>query len=238
MDTKGSHWNSGSRNTGYCAIYSVALGKSYEPSYVLGSSFNGKDLPLGTQSVFASKHNPKLNLQNDEYVVYSQSACTIKYIMEMSAFGAREKSYNLNRSVLRDNLADGFGIARKIADGIEIEFNPEKLSKDVQNEISQKIAKGFDDLEKIYVRYYIKSDRIEFEGEKSDGDLIEFYPDITKDDYAFFARELKKTFAESEPEWKEKISVIKNYPLGKVINFSNVEKGKSKKAQIKQEGRD
>lgn len=237
MDTKGSHWNNGNRSTGYCAIYSVALGKCYEPSRVVGSSFSEKDLPRGTNSLCASKHNPYLGLKNDEYIVYNQSACTIKYIMEISAYGAREKTFNLNRSVLRDQLSEGFGNVHKVPDGIEVEFNPEMLSPDVQQEISQKITNKFD-IDKMYIRYHISQDRIEFEGEKADGDLIEFHPDLTRDDYAFFEREMKKTFAVSEPEWKEKMANVQNLPLGYKVDFKNLEKGQKKSQKSMEKGLD
>lgn len=205
MDVKGAVWNSGKRDTGYCAIYAVALGKSYEPNHILGSSFKGKDLPKGCLSVFASKHNPYLGLRNDEYIVYNQDACTIKYILEMSNQNVREKSYNLDRKVLRDSLKSGFSVLTKTDTGAKAELQLENLSPSAVKEITSKITKDYD-VSQLYFDYNSKADRITLDVLTNNGESISIYPNITKDDYAFLTREMKKAFADSEIEWKEKLN--------------------------------
>lgn len=218
MDVKGSCWNNGQRNTGYCAIFSVALGKCYQPSYILGSSFKGEDLPVGCSSVFANKRIPSLNLKNDEYIVYNQNACTIKYLMEMKDSNTRDKTYHLDRKVLRNCLEEGFDVLVRTPDGVMGNLNIEKLPLQAKEEINNKIISGYD-ATALFIDYNIKSDRITLEAIISDEEHITIAPDITIDDYAFLSREMKKAFAESEPEWKSLMETAKEYPSGK--NFMN-----------------
>lgn len=215
MDVKGSHWNNGRRETGYCAVYAVAIGKAYEPDHILHSSFRGSDLPKGYNSVFASKNNPKLHLRNDEYIVYDQSACTIKYLLEMSHQNVRNKEYNLNRDVLRSHMQNGFDTLIRIPDGVRAELSLEALSSPVQAEL-QKLTNGYD-VDRLFVDYNIKADKISLEATTTNGNSITLYPSVTKDDYAFLAREMKKAFAVSEVEWTSAMRSASEYPTGKPV---------------------
>lgn len=222
MDVKGSHWNSGRRETGYCAVYAVALGKCYQPNRILGSNFHGYDLPSGKNSVFASKNNPNLNLRNDEYIVYDQSACTIKYLLEMSSQWVRTKEYNLDRKMLRDSLADGFDTIIKTPDGIKAELALEQLSPSVQTELLAKITNNFQwdnfQWDRVFLDYNEKNDRISFSVSNPNGDSITASPhSITADDYAFLSREMKKAFAKSENDWKTLLKSAAAYPVGKAV---------------------
>lgn len=218
MDVKGSHWNSGKRDTGYCAVYAVALGKCYQPSYILGSSFRGSDLPQGTQSVFAGKNNPHLGLRNDEYIVYDQAACTIKYLLEMTSQNVREKQYDLDRDVLRDKLSDGFDKLVKTEDGVQAELALEQLSPAALSELSSKIYdNGLFDYQSLSIDYDERADRITLYGVCLDGTDELLLPDLTGDDYAFLAREMKKTFAVSEDAWKDLMKKASDYPVGKTV---------------------
>ncbi len=221
MDVKGAHWNSGSRETGYCAIYAVALGKSYKPDHILGSNFRGSDLPAGTQSVFASKKDPRLGLRNDEYIVYDQAACTIKYLMEISKEKVRTKEYNLSRNVLRDGLESGLDTLVKTPDGFKAELMLENLSSAVRNEISVKITDNYN-CDHLYLDYNKKQDKITFSIDTTSGDHIDIYPSVlTKDDYAFVTREMKKAFVSSENEWKALVQQAKGIATGKVVLSKN-----------------
>lgn len=200
MDVKGSRWNNGQRDTGYCAVYAVALGKCYQPNHILRSHFREKDLPKGCHSVFASKNNPHLPLKNDEYIVYNQNACTIKYLLEMAGHNVRNKEYKLDRDVLRSNIQDGFEALVKTPSGVRAELKLEVLSSSVQAEFSQKITNNYD-IDRLFIDYNEKSDSISLEATTVNGDSITLLPDITKDDYAFLSREMKKAFAKSEVEW-------------------------------------
>lgn len=215
MDVKGSHWNDGKRETGYCAVYAVAVGKAYEPDHILHSHFRGSDLPKGYDSVFASKRNPHLHLKNDEYIVYDQSACTIKYLLEMSHQSVRHKEYNLDRDVLRSRMQDGFDTLIRTPDGVRAELSLESLSHFVQAEL-QKLISNYD-TDRLFFDYSIKSDRISLEATTANGDSITLSPAITKDDYAFLAREMKKAFVESELEWTSAMRSASEYPTGKSV---------------------
>lgn len=234
MDVKGSHWNSGTRNTGYCAVYAVALGKCYQPNRSLGSNFQGKNLPDGTQSVFASKNNPKLRLRNDEYIVYNQDACTIKYLVEMSEERVRTKEYNLNRNIFRNELEKGIESFVKSPDGISVEIITELLPKSVQVELEEKITKNFD-YNRLYIDYNNKSDQISLSVSSINGDRKIICPSITKDDYVFLSREMKKAFAESEPVWKETMLNIANIEIGKEVFKENSEEKKKNKPLEKEQ---
>lgn len=218
MDVAGSHWNSGTRQSGYCAIYAVALGKCYQPSRVLGSNFREKDLPAGTTSVYASKGS--MNLRNDEYVVYNQSACTIKYLVEMAEQRVRTKEFNLDRDVLRNNIAKGLNTLFKTSDGVKAEIIIEQLPKAVQAELEAKVTKDFD-CNRLYIDYNEKSDRISLDITTVNGNSKTIKPLLTNDDYTFLAREMKKAFVESENEWKELMSSTKEYALGKPVANKN-----------------
>lgn len=237
MDVKGSHWNDGKRETGYCAVYAVAVGKSYEPDRILGSSFRGSDLPRGYDSVFASKHNSRLHLQNDEYIVYDQSACTIKYLLEMSHQNVKHKEYHLDRDCLRSQMQDGFDTLIRTPDGVRAELSMELLTPSVQSELSHKLTSGHD-VDRLFLDYNIKSDKISLEATTGNGDSIMLYPLITKDDYAFLAREMKKAFAESELEWKATMRTASEYPVGKTVmdRYGTLPKDEPKRQAGKEKG--
>lgn len=240
MDVVGSHWNNGQRTTGFCAVYAVALGNCYQPDHVLGSNFTGRDLPQGKHSVFAGKNNPRLGLRNDEYVVYNQSACTIKYLLEMTHQKVRTKEYSLDRSVLRNNLAEGFDTITKTPDGVKAELAPERLSHSVQRELASKITDNFR-YDRLYIDYNEKSDRISFSITDPNGNSRSVYPgSITSDDCAFLSREMKKAFVESETDWKALMRTAAAYPVGKTVASKDgvlpldEKKVKEQKSQIKE----
>ena len=222
MDVKGSHWNSGRRDTGYCAVYAVALGKCYQPNYILGSDFRGKDLPAGTQSVFAGKNNPHLGLHNDEYIVYDQSACTIKYLMEMTSHNVREKTYSFDRNIIRDNLSVGLVRLDKTTNGVSVRLDTTRLSTDVRAEL----AKVTGDSEIVTINYNARTDRISL---LSDESTVIDTP--TKDDLAFISREMKKSFVASEDEWKKLISDTAEYTVGTTVAKKAERKNKRKEAE-------
>lgn len=195
MDVKGSRWNNGQEETGYTAIYSVALGKVYEPNHILGSHFTANDLPHGCNSVFASKHNPHLGLANDEYIVFSQDACTIKYMMEMSHHYVRDLDFSIDRKALRNSFMEHTG-DMKIGDKglleVPIYFNamPQKAQDELRTHFNGA------DLSELQVIINPQLDRIAFNDGKKD-----LNPNLTSDDLKFLFREVKKNFAEGNYEW-------------------------------------
>lgn len=216
MDTVGSCWNNGQRDTGYTAVFCVNLGEVYEPNRILGSSFRSQDLPHGKNSVFASKHNRNLGLKNDEYIVFNQSACTIKYMLEMKSPFAPELEFNLNRNAIRDNLEQGFGDLIKSSQGLRCELIVEQLPSPALEEVARKITDGHD-CNQLFVDYNSKSDTIEFTVVDCSGDTKTISPNLTKDDYKFFSREMKKSYVDSENEWKALVKSSADMPLGKTV---------------------
>ena len=78
----GSYWASGKSSKGYLAVYDVAVGKTLDVyDYGAYSTFTAKDMKAnGTDSLFAHKGSM---LRNDEIVVYSEAAASIRYLIEI-----------------------------------------------------------------------------------------------------------------------------------------------------------
>lgn len=80
---EGSYWARGKSDLGLIALFEVVTGKSYDVySHSSNlSSFREKDIKaLHCDSLFAHKGSM---LYNDEIVVYNESACTIRYLIEV-----------------------------------------------------------------------------------------------------------------------------------------------------------
>ena len=218
MDVKGARWNSGQFETGYTAIFSVALGKAYEPNRILGSTFTGKDLPNGCDSIFASKKNPRLKLMNDEYIVFDQSACTIKYMMEMSHHFVKDLDYSIDRKALRNSLIDHTGNLVKEGTGV---FNVQLFIEDMPDKARNELLSHFhgEPLDDLTVTFDIRSNRITaFTVPLDDGTgTKDIQPDLTTDDRKFLFREIKKNFAEGEFEWSGVMKTGNTLNRGDVI---------------------
>lgn len=234
MDTAGSVWNNGQRDSGFMAIYSVALGKCCKPTGALRSNFGANDLPNGCLSVYADKN--MTGLRNDEYIVYRQEQCTIKYLVEMTKQNVREKTYNIDRKAVRmtpknEGLGAGFDTLVKTPEGVKAELNLNRLSDKCRSEIERCVSKSNDNLTFIY---HEKTDTISFELINSDGTVKEFENmGTTKDDNDFLCREMKKAFAESETVWKSIMQKADTIQLGKtVISKSDDKPPKKAKANI------
>jgi poly [ADP-ribose] polymerase len=218
MDCKGSRWNNGQQDTGYTAIYSVALGKVYEPNRILGRSFTFKDLPDGCDSVFASKRNPYIGLANDEYIVYSQDACTIKYMLEMSHRFVRDLDFNIDRKAVRDAIMEHTGDMTKKPGGfVEVPVYVEQMSQEAQGALSSRF--GGEDISTLTVTINPVRDRIEdFTVPLDDGTGTKgLHPDLTNDDLKFLLREIKKNFAEGNYEWSQVVKLTEQMKVGEKI---------------------
>lgn len=218
MDCKGSRWNNGQQETGYTAIYSVALGKVYEPNRILGSSFRGSDLPKGCDSVFASKKNPHLGLANDEYIVYSQDACTIKYMMEMSHHFVRDLDFSIDRKAVRDSVMEHTGEMTKKHGGLlEVPVYVEQMSQKAQDALLSHF-RG-EDISTLAITIDPAKDRIEgFTVSLDDGTGTKgLHPDFTGDDLKFLLREVKKNFAEGNYEWTQLTKLADQMKVGEKI---------------------
>lgn len=215
MDVKGSRWNDGQRDSGYMAVYAVALGKCYKPTTALHSVFDKDNLRDGCLSVYADKH--LTGLKNDEYIVYDQSQCTIKYLLEMTKSNVRDLSFNLNRKVLRNNLDSGFETLERTPKGLIAELNVANLSPSVQQELFS-VALANYDVNRLFIEYDTKQDKIEFViRDSADVEISTELPTITRDDRHFIMREMKKSFAESEHEWRKLVEQAQQEKVGEVV---------------------
>jgi poly [ADP-ribose] polymerase len=215
MDVKGSCWNNGKRDSGYMAVYAVALGKCYMPKKALSETFNKDELKYGCLSVYADKRLVKL--ENDEYIVYDQSQCTIKYLLEMTKSDVRGLSFNLDRKVIRNSLDSGFEKLERSPSGLIAELNIPKLSQTVFSELFDKALAHYD-VDRLFFEYDIKQDKISFVIQDSDGVQISTeLPEITRDDRKFLMREMKKSFADSEPEWRKLAEQSEKEKVGAIV---------------------
>jgi len=85
---RGSYWSNGSSNKAYLAIFEFNLGKKWNlinKSKSYESWMSKIDLKMlkekGFDSVFAKGG---ADLRNDEYIVYENNRCTIKYLIELT----------------------------------------------------------------------------------------------------------------------------------------------------------
>lgn len=225
MDVKGSRWNDGQEETGYTAIFSVALGKVYEPSRVLGSSFTAKDLPRGCDSVFASKHNPNLHLQNDEYIVYSQDACTIKYMMEMSHHHVRDLDFSIDRKALRDSFMEHTDDMTVLSGGeLSVPIQVGEMSDSARTELLSHFSdKGISELTVVidpkadHIQNFTAPLAVDAAKGTHDFSRAVLKHDFTKDDLKFLLREVKKNFAEGNYEWSCLTKLAESLQKGDVI---------------------
>ncbi len=227
MDTKYSHWNDGKRETGYTAVYAVALGKCYEPTTSLRSSFSKKDLPKGCCSVYADKR--KTGLHNDEYIIYDESQCTLKYLVEFTHKAVKELEFNLDRRLLRNEIGLAFEGLKSLGKGIiETILDLEALSPAAKNEMEKFFPNKDYEICVVYTPDRGKG-KIEFFGNGKMGDRITFSPNFTNNDKAFLMREMKKAFCDSELEWKEIVKVAEKTKKNEQIKFDKDDKsGKEK----------
>ena len=215
MDTKGSIWNSGKRETGYMALYDVALGKCYDATCAL-TRWDKRDVTKrGCMSVRALPINT--GLENAEYIIYDQSQCTIRYLCEFRNNSARELTFNLERNAIRNNLSNGFDKMYKSNEGvIRMEIDLSKLPEAAIEEINDKILNNLD-CDRLFVDYLSIEDKIVFMAQSyANGDYLRLSPVLTNDDYDFFKREVKKSFADRESDWKSIISNADKHKVGEL----------------------
>jgi poly [ADP-ribose] polymerase len=86
---RGSYWASGSANQAFLALYQVNLGKHWDLfdggkryDYSMGRLNLATIGQKGYNSVFA---RGGADLMNDEYIIYEEPRCTVKYLIELKA---------------------------------------------------------------------------------------------------------------------------------------------------------
>lgn len=225
MDTKSSCWNRGStRDTGYISVSLVACGKAYTPTHILGSHFFEKDLPAGCGCVYApsklKNSNLGYRLKNDEYVVFNQDACTIKNLLEMKDYDARELNFSIDRKGLRNELIDHTTPLVKISDHkFRTEILYEQLSDAAAKELGSIMP--LDGKYHLVAEYDATLDKTAFYkvDDKDNEQLL--LPSLTNDDYSFIQREIKKNFAKGEFEFVTAIKESDDKPIGYAITTLN-----------------
>ena len=206
------------------------------PTTSLGSSFNKNSLPNGCLSVYAEKN--RVGLRNDEYVVYDQAQCTIKYLMEMSA-RTREMDFSLNRKALINTIHEGVDSLIKIPNGVRAEIKLENFDFDKEtwgSVILRNLEMCRIDASRIYMDYNAKQDTYSFTVEQSNGEILELHPTelgaFTKDDARFTLREMKKVFAKSEDEWKEIMRTAEKTLTGRKVEVDKKDETEKNRQQI------
>lgn len=222
MDVSGSVWNDGKRESGYTAVYAVALGKCYKPCGALGSQFTAKDLKDGCLSVYADKN--RTGLRNDEYIVYDQRQCTIKYLLEMTKYDVRELEFSFDRKDLRDKMTESIRELTKIPNGLRAELIFETLPDNALSLIEDRIITPFE-ADRVFIDYDVKRDKISFTVVDYNGNSKEVNTDFTKDDIKFLTREFKKAFADREGNWKEIVVQSHNYRTGEKVIDKDADSG-------------
>ena len=95
-DIYGSYWAHGTQNTGYMALFEVAMGKPYEiKDGWLNGDFRYKDLKYGCHSVWAKAGS---SLRNDECIVYREDQCNMKYLVEVDNDRDRDFSFDIKKA--------------------------------------------------------------------------------------------------------------------------------------------
>ena len=216
MDTKGSVWNSGKRDTGYMALYDVALGKCYDAKGALTRWDKSDVMSRGCMSVRALPKNT--GLENAEYIVYDQSQCTIRYLCEFKSNRANELIFNLDRNALRNNLSNGLNDMYKRHDGsIRMEIDLTKLPEAAITEINARILENMD-CDRLFVDYLPIEDKVSFVAQSyMDGAYQPLSPNLTNDDLSFFTREVKKGFVDRESKWKAIVRDASKYKAGELV---------------------
>ena len=191
----GSYWRGGNDNTGYLALFEVATGKSYSPNHTLsGTASSLKDdlNKRGCLSVWAKEKSGFL--RNDEVIVYRDEQVTIRYIVEVSA---NEK--NLEHDVVpfkRDddiNLQNAFASPVYKDNAFTSYVDATKLNDTVKSELSKVIGTISNDSKIIFS---IDDDNT-FSLKKDGKDYV-----LKEGDERYLSREMKKTFFDSEKEFK------------------------------------
>ena len=83
-DMRGSYWVGGSKQTGYLALFEVAMGKPYEPTQWLSGRFSAKDLPNNCHSTWVYPAKVK-NLYNEECIVYDERQANMVALIEIDS---------------------------------------------------------------------------------------------------------------------------------------------------------
>lgn len=83
-DMRGSYWVGGSKQTGYLALFEVAMGKPYEPTQWLSGRFSAKDLPNNCHSTWVYPAKVK-SLYNEECIVYDERQANMVALIEIDS---------------------------------------------------------------------------------------------------------------------------------------------------------
>ena len=101
--------------------------------------------------------------------------------------------------------------------GLIAELNVANLSPSVQQELFS-VALANYDVNRLFIEYDTKQDKIEFViRDSADVEISTELPTITRDDRHFIMREMKKSFAESEPEWRKLVEQAQQEKVGEVV---------------------
>ena len=153
-----------------------------------------------------------VGLQNNEFIVYNEAQCTVRYIMEVSGTNTKELEFNTNRDVLRNALRPAVKEVVNNEKEISVTIDTSKLKGKAKTEMEKFFGSGT-----FPFIYNAKSETFDF-GQAS----------LTQDDVRFLSREIKKCFAESDKQWRELLNTKKNI---KAIPVKRVKKNEEISAE-------
>lgn len=195
----GSYWRGGNDNSGYLALFDVAVGKSYMPTATNSWSPSEALRKLKDKGnydcVWAKEgNNGGFHLYNDEVIVYRNEQQTIKYLVEI-----QNKERNFSLDITKNCFNDkSFTDFTRISDGIEVTMQTDNEKLGLTQGTVFKIVNNYLSIDK-------KSTTKRF----------------SNDDLWFIEREVKKCFFESEAEYEQflnetKDCIGKNFADGKL----------------------
>lgn len=186
------NWNNGQDSHGYLALFEVATGNPYIITNTYASSIRP---PYNSLWYQAGKGG---SFRDDEIVVYSDNACTLKYMVKIDS-DPHPRHYHLNPS--HCHLDNGVTELVKDKAGVYGRLDITELSDKDRNYIGRKFNFTSADDVRIY------EDKITVNRK-----ALTAYQDgtsITKDDLWYLFREVKKNFFEKESEYEKAVENVK-----------------------------
>lgn len=194
-------YSSGSEK--YIALFNVAVGKPYTTDVYFGDtggitvdgkhlnrSMSFNQLPYDTQSVFykGSTWKPR-----HEIVIYKQEQCDMQYLIVCEPYRQKDVRFSMHLSVPFVNLEKDGTVYK--ADAELSDYCKKELVKITRGTAEIKKARAEIDIESGHFSLYVNSQKLPV--------------NLTNDEHDRLARDFKKSFFESEHDWKKDIEAQK-----------------------------
>lgn len=192
-----------SGNMKYIALFNVAVGKPYTTDVYFGDTggitvdgkhlnrgMGFKNLPYDTQSIYykGSTWKPR-----HEIVIYKQEQCDMQYLIVCEPYRQKDVRFSLHLSVPFINLEKDGTVYR--ADAELSDYCKKELAKITRGTAEIKKVRAEIDIESGHFSLYINNQKLPV--------------NLTNDEHNRLARDFKKSFFESEHDWKMDIETQK-----------------------------